>query len=282
MGRYHAIYDDLWTDERLGEFEGRAFFAFLFSNPRLRPSGIYRATDEQLAVDTGLPVRRVREHLARLAKAGRIVRDGSWLFVGGYLKRQSRNERLLGGVRKDLAECHSEAVLVAFGARYQALRRWSDDRLKTVAGRSSDLRGAMAGTEQNRTVPEQDNTQGAVHAGAVVSGADGSSPQLPQDVLEASAKEAGVDPRDVAFVGSIPEPFRTAWASDWPWWISLQDGYPGVNLQREASKYMAHQATATGRRLHVDKKAGFRNWIATAGRWADREADRRAVARTRA
>ena len=286
MGHYHALYDALWTDDRLGPFEGKAFFAYLFSNHRLRPSGIYRATDAQLAIDTGLTVRRVREHLSRLARADRIVRDGSWLLVLGYFKRQAQSTRLVAGVRKDLAECHSEAVLTAFGLRYPLLGKAVAERLERLNRGSRDLRTELA--DQIRPLPDQTVTRpntSPVHAGealgAPAAGADGASPLLPPDVLEATAKAAGVDPRDVAFVQAIPEPFRSAWASDWPWWISLQDGYPSVNLQREASKYMAHQATATGRRLHKDKKAGFRNWISTAGRWADREADRRAVARTR-
>ena len=51
---YHPLYSTLWNDEKLeaSPFEARGFFAYLCSNNRVRPSGIYRATDAQLAADT--------------------------------------------------------------------------------------------------------------------------------------------------------------------------------------------------------------------------------------
>lgn len=130
--RYHPLYDGLWTDERLGSFETRAFFAFLFSNYRVRPSGLYRVTNLQLQVDTGLSLRRVAQHLERLERARRIVRDAPWVFVLGYLKRQPKSDRLLAGVQADIAECTSTVVLEAFGHKYQHLSRWSRDRLQTI------------------------------------------------------------------------------------------------------------------------------------------------------
>ena len=66
--RYHPIEDGLWDDPKLEgcSFEEHGFFAFLCSNHRQRPSGIYRATDGQLAADTGLPVKRVTSGDCRL------------------------------------------------------------------------------------------------------------------------------------------------------------------------------------------------------------------------
>jgi hypothetical protein len=133
MMSYHPLYDGLWTDERLGSFECRAFFAFLFSHPRVRPSGIYRVTDRQLAVDTGLPLRRVRAHLARLESTKRIIRDASFLFVVGYLKRQPRFDRLILSVQRDLSECTSARVLEAFSQKYPHLDKWSRDRLEAIS-----------------------------------------------------------------------------------------------------------------------------------------------------
>jgi hypothetical protein len=141
MAKFHPLYDGVWADDRLGSFEGKSFFIFLFGNARVRPSGIYRATDELLAAETGLSVKRVREHLRRLQAAGRIVRDGSWVFVVGYLKRQPHGERLLSGVHADLDTCTSPTVLKAFGERYPALHRRSSDRLETIKQRSPDLSG---------------------------------------------------------------------------------------------------------------------------------------------
>lgn len=152
--RYHPLYDGLWSDDAfdardglpVAPFEERAFFAFLCSNHRLRPSGIYRATDEQLAVDSGLPVAKVRRYLASLTRRRRIVRDGAWIFVRGYLARQPKQSRLLIGARLDVAECASRAVLEAFCEKYPLFRRWSEDRLVTV----SRLSASVVSPEQSR------------------------------------------------------------------------------------------------------------------------------------
>jgi len=123
VARYHPIYEGLWDDAKLEglSFECHGFFAFLCSNKRCRPSGIYRATDGQLAEDSGLPLARVRTYLDALATRSRIVRDGGWLFVRGYLERQPKHERLMKQVADDVKECTSEAIREAFFQRYPLL-----------------------------------------------------------------------------------------------------------------------------------------------------------------
>jgi hypothetical protein len=59
--------------------------------------------------------------------------------------------------------------------------------------------------------------------------------------------------------------------------VSLRDGYPRVNLQVEASKYMGHQLGLTEKTRHVNVCRGFRNWVATADRWRQRETERQAA-----
>lgn len=117
---YSPLYHSMWSDEALdgAPFEEKGFFAFLWSHERIRPSGIYRVTDAQLAADTGLHIKRVGEYLRDLAERRRIIRDGAWLFVRGFFARQPKQKFLLRGVERDLAECSSIPVLEAFLAKY--------------------------------------------------------------------------------------------------------------------------------------------------------------------
>lgn len=167
MARYHPLYDGLWNDDAFepqGElpaasFEERAFFAFLCSNSRCRPSGIYRASDEQFAIDSYLPAGRVRRHLVSLSHRHRIVRDVSWVFVRGYLSRQPKGERLLLGVKDDLQTCSSGAVLASFIDKYasnQQLVKWASDRLETIKRPCNGL-APQSSTEQYRA--EQSSTR---------------------------------------------------------------------------------------------------------------------------
>jgi hypothetical protein len=138
--RYHQIEEGLWDDDKFdargdleeSTFEERAFFCYLASNTRQRPSGIYRVTDEQLSAGSRLPIKRVILYLQSLHLRRLIVRDGAWIFLPGYLKRQSKNERLLIGVQSDIERCTSIYILNAFGERYPLFNRWSTDRLQTI------------------------------------------------------------------------------------------------------------------------------------------------------
>ena len=131
---YHPLYDGLWQHPALegAPFEEKGFLVFLWSNPRIRPSGIYRVTDAQLAVDTALPLTRVRRYLTDLVSRLRIVRDGAWLFIRGYLKRQPNQPFLMRGVERDVTTCSSVAVLEAFSEKYPLLKQWSVNRLATI------------------------------------------------------------------------------------------------------------------------------------------------------
>jgi uncharacterized phage protein (TIGR02220 family) len=139
---YHPLYDGLWHHEDLegAPFEEKAFFIFLWSNPRMRPSGIYRVTDEQLAADAELPVKRVQAYLGDLSRRLRIVRDGAWVFVRGYFARQPKQERLLLGVQSDINSCSSVPILKSFGEKYPVFDKWSTDRLQKVSNPHNDMR----------------------------------------------------------------------------------------------------------------------------------------------
>jgi hypothetical protein len=140
MANYHPLYGDLWNhrDLKTASLEEIAFYAFLWSNHRQRPSGIYQVTDEQLVSDLRgrLTIEQVRTYLLDLdEKRHRIIRDGEWVFVTGYLKRQPKFENLLKAVDADLAKCDSERILAAFSERYPLLdQRSGKGRAKVAQG----------------------------------------------------------------------------------------------------------------------------------------------------
>jgi hypothetical protein len=138
--RYHALFDDFWLEPKLDgcSLEERGFAVFLFSNKRLRPSGIYRMTDLQAASDLAIPVKRVTAFMADLARRRFIVRDGLWIFVVGYFALQAKQPFLLKGAEYDVGACDSIPILTAFGEKYQHHRQWSRDRLATLSLRSKE------------------------------------------------------------------------------------------------------------------------------------------------
>lgn len=190
---YHPLYGGLWQSPHLEglSFECKAFFAFLCGNDRCRPSGIYRATDAQLAADTGLPIPKVRQYLAALSGRGRIVRDGAWVFVVGYFERQPKQENLLKGAERDVRECTSTRVLAAWSQRYPARSQWSANGRATVGHPMNEIRPTDAVTDadadadaeqRNGTPPVARPTRGF---------------QIPTSVQQAldRAPRLGADPR---------------------------------------------------------------------------------------
>src|SRR5262245_46737663 len=175
--RYHPLYEGIWGEPKLDgcALEERGFAIFLFSNARVRPSGIYRMTDRQAAADTGLPVKRVSQYLTDLHRRHFVVRDQAWLFVIGYLNFQPKQERLLRGVAADVAACASRGVLEAFGEKYPHLRRWSDDRLATIGNPrhgivSTEQFQSSSRAEQLNTPPPAESPHGGSAAAALSTG----------------------------------------------------------------------------------------------------------------
>lgn len=150
---YSPVYSGVWHDEALDgtPFEEKGFFVFLCSNHRIRPSGIYRVTEAQIAADTELPIKRVADYLTDLHQRGRIVRDGAWLFVRGYFARQPKQDFLLRGVMRDVFECSSRLILESFAEKYPIYKQWSADRLAIIARPSTK----STATEQSRLDAEQ-------------------------------------------------------------------------------------------------------------------------------
>lgn len=151
--RYHPIEDGLWDDPKLEgcSFEAHGFFAFLCSNHRQRPSGIYRATDGQLAADTGLSIRKVSAYLSDLHTRGPIVRDGAWIFTKKYFKRQKKGPWLLVGAETDVKACVSRLVVEAFAECYPLYKHW----VPTESELSTPNLSAQSRAEQSSYRAEQ-------------------------------------------------------------------------------------------------------------------------------
>jgi len=65
------------------------------------------------------------------------------------------------------------------------------------------------------------------------------------------------------------------------YWLRIDDWIGPMKLPvyylDELRAYLAYQAGLNGRRRHKDHRAGFRNWLATAVRWKERDAQRTAL-----
>lgn len=161
--RYHPIEDGLWDDPKFDETkeipeargDERGFFAFLASNKMQRPAGIYRASDGELAGAYRMPVRWVIQTMTRLVNRGLIVRDGAWVFLPGYLKRQAQNPKVLSSARKTVKSCSSPLILSSFIQHYPLHREWLPNGFETVGIGKSISDPPVPEQSSTRAVPEQ-------------------------------------------------------------------------------------------------------------------------------
>lgn len=262
MARYHPLYDGLWNDDKLegAPFEEKGFFAFVFANHRQRPSGIYRMTDVQAAADTGLPVRKVHEYFAHLAERRLIVRDGAWIFVRGYFKRQPKGQNLLKGVESDVRECTSACVLRSFGERYPLLSRWSADGLATVGHPIIGIVPAeqlqlQSSTEQSSTEQgDPGNGRPTVGPSALPAPRTRIEFQIPASILTA--------------LGKCPALGAAKKLHDPAWWQAELRANPGVDFAAQvynAEAYMRSHPEKHYKRLEVF----LHGWLGRTEREAD-------------
>jgi len=198
--RYFPLSSEIWDDEALegATFEERAFFVWTFSNSRVRPSGIYRVTDAQIVSDTRLPIESVQTYVADLAARRRIVRDGAWIFIRGYLARQPNHDNLLKGAKLDVVGCTSPLILEAFASRYPAYAQWLDDVRPTVGQRSADGPPTV-GRPMNGNRPQSSSEQSSTDHIPVVNprgsstSVTPSTPEYRPDGLSTSRIERGTE-----------------------------------------------------------------------------------------
>ena len=170
---YHPIEDGLWKDEKFdsdvirglteASFCERGFFAYLCSNDHQRPSGIYRVTDGELAAGSRLPIEEAQGYLTSLESRGLIVRDGAWIFVPGYFKRQSKNPNLLDAVESQVKSCSSVKILDSFKGAYPLCIDYLPNHFTTVeqplgnGGTTIQSNAEQSNAEQsNNTSPRED------------------------------------------------------------------------------------------------------------------------------
>lgn len=203
--RYHPIEDGLWDDPKfdahglIPEATGdtRGFFAFLASNKMQRASGLYRATDSELSAAYRWPVKRVTATLADLCRRGLVVRDGAWIFLPGYFKRQAHNPSVLKSAKNSLESCTSNRVMASFCEHYPLLNSWCLHHGVTVE--TPETKCSLS--EQSSTNTEQSSTNTTQHRA-------GETPTDPDEHQDSSAPQWGTPEALVQFYNeATPEEF---------------------------------------------------------------------------
>jgi hypothetical protein len=267
--RYHPLYEGFWSEPKLEgcPLEEYAFAAYLFSNLRVRPSGIYVVTDLQVAADLRLPVKRVGTYFTDLDRRHFIVRDRAWLFVVGYLARQPKQPFLMRGAEVDVKRCESKRVVTAFGEQYPLLKQWSVNGLATIAKRSGNhlVTTTVGGSEQRDANADADAEERSANHRLTVAPGSASATAASPGPLAASPRFR-INAVITEALDKCPILGRIALLRDPAWWQAeiRANNARGVDYVAEIVKAEAWLRTNPDRAPKTRHARFFHAWLARA------------------
>jgi len=266
-GVYRGIYSALPDDPDFQRLTPDARLTLLIARvcQQAGPAAIFRYYPELLRLQTGLSAKRLDAALVELEVGNWLYRDGTVLWIRNGLRHDPSttlaNQHHRTSIVRWLEGLPKESIVLKF-CDYYSLPYPFEAHVNGHAIPSQSKEKESESESESEKESESENPLRGVANGAT-----------------APPPSAQIGDADRKFLESLPEPYRVPWLGSPDWWLSLGDGYPGVNLQREASKYMAYQDSQSAGQKHRNVRKGFRAWVAKAARWLEQDAMRKAVRR---
>lgn len=124
MAEYRTLRMTFWNDpyvEELGP-EGRLLYLYLITGPYTNNLGVLEISLRRMSYETGLDEASVERLLGEAEEAGKIVRDGSVIWLVNFVKHQaSTSPRLVQSLRGLLVQVTSDRIREAAMRRYPGL-----------------------------------------------------------------------------------------------------------------------------------------------------------------
>ena len=118
MAEYRTLRMSFWNDpyvEELGP-EGRLLYLYLITCPHTNSLGVLEVSTRRMAYETGLSPESVDALIAEAERAGKLVKDGTLLWLVNFVKHQaSTSPRLVQSLRACGSVCRRRASAGRFG-----------------------------------------------------------------------------------------------------------------------------------------------------------------------
>ena len=121
MAEYRTMRVTFWNDpyiEELSPFD-KLLYIYLFSCPSVNNLGVLEVTRKKISFETGLSVEDVQAGLSRMQEAGKILTEGSSIWMVNFVKHQTTTSpKLIQSLKKLIPSVSSESIRKEICARY--------------------------------------------------------------------------------------------------------------------------------------------------------------------
>lgn len=140
MAKQRVVNTKYWKDGYIRSLDrdGKLLFIYLFTNDRTEICGAYEITVDEIQFDTGLPLEKINELLAKFNKDKKYIYRNGWLLCVNFIKNQRPNRSVLAGIRNSL----------------ERVPRWCGDRLsQTIRNLNLNLNPNLKEKEDGPDAP---------------------------------------------------------------------------------------------------------------------------------
>lgn len=144
MAEYRTVKMSFWTDPYIEELptEGKLLYMYLFTCPHTNNLGVVETTMKRISYETGIDQKKVNTLLAEMERNGKIVRDGSYIWLTHFVKHQcSTSPKIKQSIKNILFELSSAKIRNIVCIRYASLLEFTDEekaQLDTLSKNDSE------------------------------------------------------------------------------------------------------------------------------------------------
>ena len=252
------LHTEVMDDPKLAGFTGDEFRVWVYLLCMARESsapGTIGATSSGIAWRTRLPAEVVECAIAKCEAVGIVRRDEHTVSIARWAERQyekpsatPEESRKRKAKSRDKESSHADVTR-------------ESRPLSVQIQKQSQRTDTETETETAAAVVAKDATPAAESQSVLVNTPPEWPPELDPIRKHLDALQAPGEFQDPAYWREIDT------------WLGK---HPSIGFLDELAKYLNYERGKNRRRQHKNKRAGFSNWLRTAERMADREAQKRA------
>lgn len=167
MAEYRTIRVSFWNDPYIEELSHRdkLLYIYLFTCPHVNNLGVVEVSQKKIAFETGLPIHEVKDGLSRMREDGKVMLDGTTIWLVNFVKHQTTTSpKIIQSCKKLMSSLSSEIIKKELYLRYQHLFDGCDTKAiptDTIAIPSdtlsipyAELEGELEGELEEKTLAQ--------------------------------------------------------------------------------------------------------------------------------